>query len=161
MRSYSICSALCVVIPLATAAQVASGHGFHIKTPIMDGSVKPSPLYEYDDDTVSPIAGDFTPLPPPIECDDFYASNGIACIFVQSVATKFVTDLTLGNVSMPDNNPTFVVDPPATIGPEGGWFSFRTLFNWTNTEDPIVDWQGTVQYYQQDDAGTFYVFQVE
>jgi hypothetical protein len=44
-------------------------------------------------------------------------------------ATKLVTPLVIGNVSMPDKNPSFVVQPPKVIT-GGGWFSFHTLLDW-------------------------------
>mgnify|MGYP001211638651 CR=1 FL=1 len=108
----------------------------------------------------APIGGNFVPLPPPLRCDDFKQNNATGCVFVMSVATKLVTPLTLGNVTMPPINPNFVVPPPKTIPAAGGWFSFPTLFNWTNPSSPVVPWTGTVQYYARDAQGVTYVFQV-
>ena len=103
-------------------------------------------------------AADFMPMPPPIECDDMWDDNGISCIYIASNTTVLVTDLSLGNVTMPDNNPDFVVSPPATIGAEGGWFSFHTLYS--ASDQTFQAWSGEVQYTAKDSAGNTYIFSV-
>ena len=107
----------------------------------------------------APIGGNFTPVPPPIQCDDFYATNGVACIYVVNNATKLVTPLVIGNVSMPDKNPSFVVQPPKVIT-GGGWFSFHTLLDWANKTAPVDPWSGFVQYSSKDASGITYIFQI-
>lgn len=103
----------------------------------------------------------FVPMPPTIECDDMFNSdgsftdNGILCIYLVSDATTLVTNLTLGDVTMPANNSDFVVAPPATIGVEGGWFSFHSLI-----ETGVQPWSGEVQYTALDSAGDTYVMSV-
>ena len=99
---------------------------------------------------------DFMPMPPPIECDDVYDDNGIACIYIVNNATTLVTDLSVGNITMPDNNPDFVVSPPATIGAGGGWFSFHTLYS--ETTNTFETWSGEVQYTAKDSEGDTYFF---
>jgi hypothetical protein len=91
-----------------------------------------------------PIGGNFTPVPPPIQCDDFSNNNGIACVYVVSVAKMLITPLVIGNVTMPAKNPKFVVDPPKEIT-TGGWFSFHTLLDWSNKTAPVDPWSGVVQ----------------
>ncbi len=108
---------------------------------------------------IYPIGGNFTPVPPPIQCDDFYATNGVACIYVVNNATKLVTPLVIGNVSMPDKNPSFVVQPPKVIT-GGGWFSFHTLLDWANKTAPVDPWSGFVQYSSKDASGNTYIFQI-
>jgi hypothetical protein len=105
-------------------------------------------------------AGNFTPSPPPIHCDDFYVSNGVACLYVVNAAKKLVTPLVLGNVSMPDKNPHFVVDPPKQIT-NGGWFSFRDLLDWTNKTTPVDPWSGHVEYSSKDTEGNTYIFRAD
>jgi hypothetical protein len=98
------------------------------------------------------MGGNFTPIPPPIQCDDFKANNGVACIYIVSVAKMLVTPLVIGNVTMPDKNPHFVVNPPKNIT-EGGWFSFHTLLDWSNQTAPVDPWSGLVQYSSKDTEG--------
>jgi hypothetical protein len=105
-------------------------------------------------------AGNFTPSPPPIHCDDFYVNNGVACLYVVNAAKKLVTPLLLGNVSMPDKNPHFVVDPPKEIT-NGGWFSFRDLLDWANQTTPVDPWAGYAQYSSKDAAGNTYIFRAD
>jgi len=136
--------------------RTSSGSSVHIPNfSARDGPVTPPP----PPPPTGPMGGNFMPLPPPIPCDDFNANNGIGCIYLVSNASHLVTPLVLGNVTMPSNNPTFTVNPPKEIGPSGAWFSFRTLLNWTNTTDPIVPWQGVVQYSAKDAEGITYIFQ--
>jgi hypothetical protein len=105
-------------------------------------------------------AGNFTPIPPPIQCEDFYVSNGVACFYLVNGAKKLVTPLVIGNVSMPDKNPHFVVDPPKQIT-SGGWFSFHDLLDWSNQTAPVVEWSGFVQYSSKDSQGNTYIFQAD
>ena len=107
------------------------------------------------------MQGNFVPLPPPIQCDDFYANNGVACFYLVNAAKKLVTPLTIGNISMPDNNPHFVADPPKQIGSGGGWFSFHSLLNWSNQSAPVVDWSGFVHYSAKDKEGNTYDFRAD
>jgi hypothetical protein len=107
-----------------------------------------------------PEVGKFTPSPPPIQCDDFYTNNGVACLYLVNAAKKLVTPLLLGNVSMPDKNPHFVVDPPKEIT-DGGWFSFRDLLDWTNKTTPVDPWSGYAQYSAKDTAGNTYIFRAD
>ena len=113
--------------------------------------------FSYGD--LAPIGGNFTPIPPPIQCDDFKANNGVACVYVVSVAKMLATPLVLGNVSMPEKNPHFVVNPPKNIT-EGGWFSFHTLLDWSNQSAPVDPWSGVVQYSSKDATGITYIFQI-
>jgi hypothetical protein len=107
------------------------------------------------------MQGNFVPLPPPIQCDDFYANNGVACFYLVNAAKKLVTPLTIGNISMPDNNPHFVADPPKQIGSGGGWFSFHSLLNWSNQSAPVVPWSGFVHYSAKDREGNTYDFRAD
>jgi hypothetical protein len=104
--------------------------------------------------------GNFVPLPPPIQCDDFYANNGVSCFYLVNAAKKLVTPLAIGNISMPENNPHFVVDPPTQIS-DGGWFSFHSLLNWSNQTAPLVPWSGFVHYSAKDADGNTYDFRAD
>ena len=93
------------------------------------------------------------PLPPPIQCDDMYVDNGIACIYFENDSERIVSDLKLGDVT--SDNADFVVYPPETVGPEGIWFSFHTQAYWSN--NTFVPWSTEIEYYGVDANGVTYV----
>ena len=147
-------AAAAVALPLPMQARSRSPFRVPIRVRAGDRVVEP---FSYG--ALAPMGGNFTPIPPPIQCDDFKANNGIACVYVVSVAKMLVTPLVIGNVSMPDKNPHFVVSPPKNIT-EGGWFSFHTLLDWSNQTAPIDPWSGVVQYSSKDATGITYIFQI-
>ncbi len=141
-------TALCLAaVALASPLRVPPAHKLPIRLRVGDRVFE-----QFSHRDLAPMGGNFTPMPPPIQCDDFKANNGIACVYVESVAKMLITPLIIGNVTMPDKNPHFVVNPPKNIT-EGGWFSFHTLLDWSNQTAPIDPWSGVVQYSSKDSAG--------